>query len=833
MKEKNILCNRTFDKTEIRKLIEWFTYNYGSIKTNKLLEQLKLHGFHYATKAGISLGLEDLKIPQTKKILFENTEKEIKKNENRLKKGKINRIQHAEKMIKSWSTTNELLKDEIIINLRQTDLLNPVYMMTFSGARGNISQIRQLIGMRGLMSDSQGQIINLPIKTNLKEGLRITEYFISCYGARKGLVDTALKTANSGYLTRRLIYVSQSQIIKKPNCNSNNGILVLIKINKKEKYKSSLEKLLGRIVARNILEKESKKIFIQKGQDICKYIAKKIMKIKKIYVRSPLTCRLNNGVCQLCYGWDLSNGRIAQLGESVGILAAQSIGEPGTQLTMRTFHTGGVFAGEVAQTIHAPHNGILNYDADSGGKKIETKYGEKAFISLTEKKIKLRTKKKTLSVINIPKYTVLFTKPKKIVFTKQIIGEIGTIKSIKNIGIQDRNNETKEIQTEISGKVHICNKNGRKACLWVLSGNIVSFQSLYTVLRMKNFEKKNVNLKKSYNLPMSKGLLIYIKNLGINIKLLNKLTKFNRSKKYKIAKQNQYILDKINKTQKKFFIKKQKTEKIFTDKKTNTHKIGQYINIKENTQEKKLNEYSGQIIQIEEKKVLIKKGKPNFILQTTKINVRNNSLIKKTNIIYYTIYKKQKTEDIVQGLPRIEELLEAKRTSTIEKTKPNIHEKLKTVFQKFEKKYKNSTAVKKSIEKIQNYLINKIQEVYSTQGVKIADKHMEIIVKQITSKVIIVEQGNSNVITGEIMELNKVEKTNKILQNKITYEPILLGITKLSLSNQSFISEACFQETTRVLTRSAIAGRIDWLYGLKENIILGNLIPIGTGYKKS
>nr|YP_009145446.1 RNA polymerase beta'' subunit [Monomorphina parapyrum]AKL78919.1 RNA polymerase beta'' subunit [Monomorphina parapyrum] len=828
MKEKTLYCNKTFDKTEIRKLIEWFTYNYGSIKTNKLLDKLKLNGFNYATKAGISLGLEDLKIPKIKKTLINNTEKDIGKSEFKLKKGKINTVQHAEKITKSWSITNDLLKNEIIINLRQTDLLNPVYMMTFSGARGNISQIRQLIGMRGLMSDSQGQIINLPIKNNLKEGLKITEYFISCNGARKGLVDTALKTANSGYLTRRLIYASQSQKIRRPNCNSNNGIMVVVNKNNKEKYKSTLDVLIGRVLARNITNENKDLIVFQKGQDICRYIAKKIIKTKKIYIRSPLTCRLNMGVCQLCYGWDLGNGRIAQLGESVGILAAQSIGEPGTQLTMRTFHTGGVFAGEVVETINAPENGIVNYNSKFGGKKIETKYGEKAFFTLKEKRIELLTNTNIKSVIKVPKYTILFTKPNKKVFRKQIIGEFSTLKSIKNI--KDKSDkQQKEIRTEISGKVNIHKKNEKKDSIWITSGNIISFQLINKALKSYEIKKKKFSLKETKYKTKNEDIKISTNTSTITLNTLKKLNKFNKLKINKSEIEKNYIVEKINKKNKKIFVKKQTVEKvILKQKKSKANNIKEYINIKRD-----FNEKPAQIIEIQEKLIIVRKGKPNFVSEMTKINVKNNTLIKKNNVIYYTIYKKQKTEDIVEGLPKIEELIEAKRISNLETIKSNTHDKLKKTFQSFEKKYKNSIAVKKSIEKIQTYLINKIQRVYSAQSVKIANKHMEIVVKQMTSRVIVIDRGDSEIITGEIIELNKLEKTNKTLENQITYEPIIIGITKLSLSNQSFISEASFQETTRVLTRSAVEGKIDWLYGLKENIILGNLIPIGTGYKKS
>ena len=269
MKEKIINFNRTFDKNEIKNLINWFLTNYGSLRTQKLLDKLKELGFKYSTKAGISLGIEDFKIPPIKNTLFKNTEKLVIKNTKNYEKGKINITKHIKKITEIWNTTNEILKNEIITNFRQTDLINPLYMMTLSGARGNISQIKQLVGMRGLMSDSQGEIINLPIKNNFKEGLNVTEYFISCYGARKGLVDTALKTANSGYLTRRLVYVSQGQIIKQPNCKTKYSNIVLIIINNKKNFIETKEKLLGRIISKEVVDKKTGKIIISYGQDIC------------------------------------------------------------------------------------------------------------------------------------------------------------------------------------------------------------------------------------------------------------------------------------------------------------------------------------------------------------------------------------------------------------------------------------------------------------------------------------------------------------------------------------------------------------------------------------
>lgn len=269
MENTKIYFNNTVNKNQLKDILSWFIKNYGSLRTQKLLDKLKEIGFQNATQTGISLSIEDLQIPQVKNNILKNTEKEIGRITNSYEKGKLNIVRRTEKLNKIWNTANELIKNEVLVNFRQTNLLNPLYMMTFSGARGNISQIKQLVGMRGLMSDSKGEIIDLPIKNNFREGLNSIEYFISCYGARKGLIDTALKTANSGYLTRRLVYASQNQIVKKPDCYTKNSDLILIDKSKKETYNKTIENLVGRVVAKNIVENENRKLIISSGQDIC------------------------------------------------------------------------------------------------------------------------------------------------------------------------------------------------------------------------------------------------------------------------------------------------------------------------------------------------------------------------------------------------------------------------------------------------------------------------------------------------------------------------------------------------------------------------------------
>jgi hypothetical protein len=420
--------NFSFDKNRLKTLVSWFLQKYGPYKTLNLLEKLKEFGFSYATIGGLSLGIDDLNIPREKISSLHKAETSVTKDFFFYRNAKITGIERIQRFIYIWNQTNDTLKQEVLNYFETTDLFNPIYMMAFSGARGNMSQVRQLVGMRGLMSDPQGQIIDFPIQSNFREGLSLTEYLISTYGARKGIVDTALRTATAGYLTRRLVDVAQHVIVSKFDCETNRGIYVFDMKESKKTIYSFEKRLIGRVLAENIFcpsslsslneltkqemettektEEKSQKMsgifdllntntFVQKAttnsekrviglrnQEIDLPLAQSIQKItKKAFVRSPLTCDLPRFVCQLCYGWSLSQGKLVSIGEAVGVIAAQSIGEPGTQLTMRTFHTGGVFAGGLTDQIFAPFNGQLHYLQNIPGKCIRTFLKEIAFFT--------------------------------------------------------------------------------------------------------------------------------------------------------------------------------------------------------------------------------------------------------------------------------------------------------------------------------------------------------------------------------------------------------------------------------------------------------------------
>nr|YP_009540852.1 RNA polymerase beta'' subunit [Phacus inflexus]AYQ93288.1 RNA polymerase beta'' subunit [Phacus inflexus] len=817
--KKRIIFNQKFDKKKIKNLINWFLNNYGSIKTCKILSKLKEIGFKYATKSGISLGPDDLIIPVIKKKLIKNTENYLNKTKLKLKYGKINQLQYNQKLIETWNITNETLKKEIIRNFKQIDLLNPVYMMIFSGARGNISQIKQIVGMRGLMSDSKGEIINMPIKNNLKEGLSENEYFISCYGARKGIIDTALKTANSGYLTRKLIYASQNVSINQPTCNTESITLIKILNFNKKNYLNTKEKILGRVINEDIQETGKNKI-INKGQDICNYTAKKIIKLKKyVAIRTPLNCNLNLGICQLCYGWNLTNNKIVKLGEAVGILAAQSIGEPGTQLTMRTFHTGGIFKNEISKVILSPTDGRISFSKNNL-KKIITKHGEQAFLLTNNKNFFAKGKNYKTYSITIPKFSIVFVKNGNKIFKKQVLAEVSQWKKTKN----KKNNEIEQIKADNTGQIIFEKYKDKKIKdkIWIIVGKIEKYYFLYekifsTIKNKKTFIKNNkFFIKKNEKL---KNNLKNINLLTINNKNIKKLKKTqirNKGKnknlyEVKLAKKENMYINKIS------------NKKITKNCNKN---IGKLFLTRNNTEV-----FSGLIIEKRKSCNFVKKGIAYFVQKGASLNIKNHSLIEKGTKMFDIVYEKEKTKDIVEGLPKIEEILEAKKTKNSIAIKNNTQERLKEYFNYYKKKHDNAIANEKTIRKIQTFLVKEINDVYKSQDVKISEKHIEIIVKQMTSNSIIKESGDSNFLIGEIIARNKIEKINKVLKRKIKYEPILIGISRISNFSDSFISAACFQETTRVLTKAAIMGKIDWLKGLKENIIFGNLIPTGTGYK--
>ena len=503
--------NTLIGKKQLRKLLGWSFTNYDSMQACSLADELKFLGFNYASQAGISISIEDLKVPFIKNLMLVAANEEIINSEKIYLKGKITEVERFQKIIDTWSLTSESLKEQVVNFFKKYDPLNSVYVMAFSGARGNLSQVRQLVGMRGLMSDPSGEILNLPIKKNFREGLTITDYLMSGYGARKGIVDTALKTANSGYLTRRLIDVAQDIIIREKDCLTDHSIR--ISFNDKNNL---TEKIIGRILNKTVINNDDKSIIAVKNTHVTSNLLTILKQkgIKEVFIRSPLTCKLYRAICQQCYGWDLSAENLVDMGEAVGILAGQSIGEPGTQLTMRTFHTGGIFTSEARDQIISPMTGIIRFSKFLETTIIRTNRGEDVLLTKNSGTLILIPKNKIddLIKIEIGQNTILFPKNNQYIQRDMVIGElVKTNKQIKR--------EIKPILAKNSGEVFVPRiKNNITAfnnnkLIWLLSGQLYnsplnSFINFYPDYKINSnsyiFRTKIIN-----NYP---GFTTYINN---------------------------------------------------------------------------------------------------------------------------------------------------------------------------------------------------------------------------------------------------------------------------------------------------------------------------------
>jgi DNA-directed RNA polymerase subunit beta' len=496
--------NNLIGKKQLRQLLAWSFTNYDSMHACSLADELKYVGFQYASQAGISISIEDLKVPFIKNVMLEKANQEIINSEKIYLKGKITDVERFQKIIDTWSLTSESLKDQVIYYFKNYDPLNSVYIMAFSGARGNLSQVRQLVGMRGLMSDPSGEIMKLPIKKNFREGLTITDYLMSGYGARKGIVDTALKTANSGYLTRRLIDVAQDILIREKDCLTTQSFFLTTKTNT---ISPSViyDKILGRVLNKPIFDPETKTLLAKINTQITPGLIQTFQqrKIQRFYIRSPLTCNLYRAICQKCYGWDLADENLVDIGEAIGILAGQSIGEPGTQLTMRTFHTGGIFTSEARQQIISPINGIVRFSKLLKTIILRTNRGEDVRVTKNAGSLIIipDNSNQKLIQLEVLRNTILFPKNNQYIQKDTVIGElINTNKQIKT--------EVKTIVSDTSGEIFIprlknkINLLNNNKLIWILSGQLYnsplnSFINCYPDYKLNNnsyiFRTKIVN----------------------------------------------------------------------------------------------------------------------------------------------------------------------------------------------------------------------------------------------------------------------------------------------------------------------------------------------------
>jgi DNA-directed RNA polymerase subunit beta' len=751
--EKLPFFNDIINKKKISDLITTTYKKFGYSRTVALLDDLKTLGFQWATKAGLSISVDDLKLLPEKKAIINEAQKQVNDVQAQYRKGIITDRERYNKIVDIWTHVTDVISEKVINNLGD---FNPIYMMADSGARGSRQQIRQLAGMRGLMAKPSGEIIEYPITANFREGLTVLEYFISTHGARKGLADTALKTADSGYLTRRLVDVAQDVIINEEDCKTLNGILISAIIEGDEVVVSLKERIIGRVACDNIVDIITDELIVEAGREIDEEKAVRIETagIERIRIRSVLTCEAKKGVCVKCYGRNLATFRLVEKGEAIGIIAAQSIGEPGTQLTMRTFHIGGTASRVIEQAfMKSKNDGIIKYH-------------------------NLRTVEKA--------------------GTREII-------------VLNRN-----------GQISVNDESGREFERYSIPhGAIISIKENNAVKKDSIFVKWD-----PYMSPI--------------------LTEMAGTIRFEDIKEGITMRQEMD------------PQTRLIDTVIIEHK----------------GEYHPQIvIQNDKKEVAALYPIP----AGAHVLVKNGSKVKAGDLLAKTPRVVTKTRDITGGLPRVAELFEARKPkdpaiiseidgvvefggskkgqrriivkSSTDMTKEYLipHGKHLNVY-KGDRVYAGQQLIDGPVvpqdilkvsgdKSLQEYLVNEVQEVYRLQGVKINDKHIEVIVRQMLKKVRIDDPGDTDFLAGS--NVDKVifqEGNQKALKKKkkpAKATPILLGITKASLSTESFISAASFQETTRILTEAAASGKIDNLLGLKENVIMGHLIPAGTGFAEN
>ena len=1230
MSKEKVFYNRIVDKGRLKKLIAWAFSNYGSARCATVADQLKALGFRYATKAGVSISVEDLQVPSVKRQMLDSAEQEIKSTEQRYSRGEITEVERFQKVIDTWNSTSEALKDEVVRNFKRSDPLNSVYMMAFSGARGNMSQVRQLVGMRGLMANPQGEIIDLPIKTNFREGLTVTEYIISSYGARKGLVDTALRTADSGYLTRRLVDVSQDVIVRELDCGTQRAILVTAMKEADRVLIPLADRLLGRVLAQDVIAADGE-VVAKRNTSLDQDLAQRVDDAcEAVWVRSPLTCEAARSVCQRCYGWSLAHGKMVDRGEAVGIIAAQSIGEPGTQLTMRTFHTGGVFTGEVARQVRASHGGTVKFEKGLTTRRVRTRHGDDLEQVEVAGDITLAQSGREPIRYSMTASSQLYVKNGDSVTPGQLLAEVALVK--RQLSTEKA---VKDVSSDLAGEVLFADlvpeektdRQGnmtriaqRGGLLWVLSGEVynlppgaepvvkngdqveegtviaetklvsvnggvvrlepgsreIEIITASVLLDQAEVRVESTGGREQYLIHTADGQRFLLKatpgtkvqngqivaeliddryrtNTGGTVKYAGVETaKGSRKQGYEVTQggtilwipeethevnkdisllmveDGQYVeagtevvkdifcqssgvveviqkndilreiiikpgeihldidLDafavtdgqiaspgtevlpgvvveqlrfcelveitegmalllrpvqeypvadspaapsqgsinqeggrsiELRSVQRTYFKDGERVksvdgvsllstqlileigndsaaeqhfvanlsadielvpdeqdlecqrlqmvilESLVLRRDTDSDPLGGSIQTRvlvEDGQEiapgavvarteiqgKEQGEVRGiregveairrilivrdadritveasnptvakgelivagseiapgvhtpesaQVVRIVsgaegQSQVVLRLARPYRVSGGAILHIDNGDLVQRGDNLVLLVFERAKTGDIIQGLPRIEELLEARKPkeACILSRRPGVcqvehweddtvdvkiieadgvvsdypltpgqnvmvtdgqevgaaepltdgpanpHEILEVFFDFYVEEKGVYEAALIGLQKAQIFLVNQVQSVYQSQGIDISDKHIEVIVRQMTSKVRVDDGGDTTMLPGELVELRQIEQVNEAMAitggAPARYTPVLLGITKASLNTDSFISAASFQETTRVLTEAAIEGKSDWLRGLKENVIIGRLIPAGTGF---
>ena len=772
------VLDKPLKKKEISKLINTAFRRCGLKETVVFADKLMQNGYRLATRAGISICSDDMLVPTQKYEIIAAAEKEVKEIESQYTNGLVTNGERYNKVVDIWGRTGDqvakvmmeqLGHEEVVDHLSKKvkqESFNSIYMMADSGARGSAAQIRQLAGMRGLMAKPDGSIIETPITTNFREGLNVLQYFISTHGARKGLADTALKTANSGYLTRRLVDVTQDLVVIEDDCGTDNGVTMKALIEGGEVIEALRERILGRVTITDVVDPESDETVIEAGtlidEDLCDLIDK--LGIDEVKVRTPLTCDTRYGLCAKCYGRDLGRGSLVNVGEAVGVIAAQSIGEPGTQLTMRTFHVGGAASrAAVASQVETKSAGVVRFTASmryvtsaKDEKIVITRSGE---VVITDDNGRERERHKvpygsTLQVSDGQSVKAGAKLASWDPHTRPIIAEYTG--QVKFENVEEGVTVAKQIDevTGLSTLVVIDPKRGGKAQTKGLRPQVKLYDANGEEVRMHGSDHP-------VTITFQVGAIITVAD-GQQISVGDVLARLPQESA--------------------------KTRDITGG----LPRVAELFEARTPKDAGMLAEFTGTISFGKDTK-----GKQRLIITDLEGATHEYLIPKDKHVLVHDGQVVNKGEMIVDGAPDPHDILRLQ-----------------------------------GAEALAVYITDEVQDVYRLQGVKINDKHTEVIVRQMSRRALVVDPGDTRFIRGEQVEKAHLLDENDALEpGKLaaTYEPVLLGITKASLSTDSFISAASFQETTRVLTEAAIMGKRDELRGLKENVIVGRLIPAGTG----
>ena len=779
------MVNQNMTKKAISKIINQCYRMVGLKATVIFADRLMYTGYEYSTRSGASIGVNDFVIPKEKARLIERADAEVKEIENQYAAGLVTQGEKYNKVIDIWSRANDLvsksmmegLSTEPVINRdgkeEQQASFNSVYIYADSGARGSPAQIRQLAGMRGLMAKPDGSIIETPITANFREGLNVLQYFISTHGARKGLADTALKTANSGYLTRRLVDVAQDLVVTEEDCGTDYGLLMTPVIDGGDIIESLGDRVLGRLVVKDVIRPGTEdEIAITAGTMLDELWIKRLeeMGIDEIEVRSPITCETRHGICSACYGRDLARGHRINMGEAVGVVAAQSIGEPGTQLTMRTFHIGGAASRATAQdNIEVMNDGVVRLH---NLKTVQRVDGDLVAVSRSGELSVLDIRGRERERYKLPYGAILKVKDNQEVNKGSVVASWDP--------------HTHPIITEVAGTVKF---SGMEEGITIKrqTDELTGLSSI-SVMDAGERPAAGKDIRPAISLVDGKGKELCLANTNVPAH-------------YFLPPHAQVNLENGAKINTGDIIARIPQEGSKTrDITGGLPRVADLFEARKPKEPAILAEISGTVSFGKETK-----GKRRLIITPT-----DNVTMPDGSDHYEALIPKWRHMSVFEGE-------NVEKGEVVSEGSPSPHDILRL----------------KGIKELAKYIVNEIQEVYRLQGVKINDKHIEVIVRQMLRKVIVTSSGDSSLIKGEQVEFTTLlEENERLLAENLvpaTGERELLGITKASLATESFISAASFQETTRVLTEAAVTGKRDYLRGLKENVVVGRLIPAGTG----